>query len=31
MVSRRTQQERSGDAIEVAIEHVGTLRNRVAG
>jgi len=27
----QTQQVRQGDVIEVAIEHVGTLRNRVAG
>jgi 2-keto-4-pentenoate hydratase/2-oxohepta-3-ene-1,7-dioic acid hydratase in catechol pathway len=27
----QTQQVRKGDVIEVAIEHVGTLRNRVAG
>lgn len=27
----RTQQVRKGDVIEVDIEHIGTLRNRVAG
>jgi 2-keto-4-pentenoate hydratase/2-oxohepta-3-ene-1,7-dioic acid hydratase in catechol pathway len=27
----QTQQVRKGDVIEVAIEHIGTLRNRVAG